>query len=194
MKVLAQQVTAWCNQLYPMEREQEIAVCYGLELLLENLIKFIGIFLLAGLFGMADEVAIFCLVFCPFRMLAGGIHMRTGTGCFVFMLALISITLFCKEIFILDYTIRWCLVFLIAVLCWKYAPCDTKKNPIVFEEVRRKKKYFSIIFGLLCMVVTEWLGTEEIKVLVVSALFFETLTILPVTDYINENRFKKGEK
>lgn len=191
MKGLAQRITEWCDERYPMEREQQIAVDYGLELLLENLIKFAGIFLLAGFFGVADEVAVFCCVFCPFRMLAGGIHMRTGTGCFLFMVVLIGFSLFCKEVFQFSFAGRWFLLTVIAVLCWRYAPCDTKRNPIAFEEIKSKKKVFSVMFSVCCMFVTECVGTEEIKVLVVSALLLETLTILPVIDDINENRFQK---
>lgn len=191
MNMLAKRITDWCNQVYPMKQEQEIAVCYGLELLIENLIKFAGIFLVAALFRMADEVAVFCLVFCPFRMLAGGIHMKTGTGCFLFMLVLIGISLLCQSILVLPWAMRWCMVIFMVAGCWRYAPRDTKKNPIAFESVRTKKKYLSVAFCFFCMLVTECMAAEEIKVLVVSALFLETITILPVADYINENRFQK---
>ncbi len=191
MKVLAERITAWCNMLCPMEREQEIAVRYGLELLLENLIKLVGIFMLAGIWGKTGEAAIFCLVFCPFRMLAGGIHMKTSMGCFVFMLIIIGIGILGGEYLVFDRAVRWGLMIVAAVLCLLYAPRDTRKNPIVFESVRYKKKYMSVFFCLVSMAAVEWVAGEEIKVLAVLAILLEVATILPVTDYINETRFKK---
>lgn len=191
MKALTGRIVDWCNSLYPMEREQEIAVRYGLELLLENLIKLIGIFVLAGICGKMGETLIFCLIFCPFRMLAGGIHMKTSFGCFVFMLILIGMGILAGEYLVLGGAVRLGVIILAAALCWLYAPRDTRKNPIAWESVRYKKKYLSILFCLASMAAVEWTTGEEIKVLAVTAILLEVVTILPVTDYINETRFKK---
>lgn len=191
MKRMSEQITAWCSRVCPMQQEQEIAVRFGLELLLENLIKFVGIFLIAGIFGFADKVAIFCLIFCPFRMLAGGIHMKTGTGCFLFMLILIGIGLLCGKYLAISQGLRWLLYGGVIALCLLYAPRDTRKNPIAFASVRSAKKYLSVLFCVFCMAVVEWTATDEIKVLAVTAIILEAVTILPVVDYINENKFQK---
>lgn len=188
MKKLTNIIVDWCNQMKPMDERTKISVSYGIELLLDNIFKFIGILILAVVIGKTYEVIIFCLVFCPLRCLAGGIHMKTSMGCFFFMLILISIALIFGEYGRFNKGISFGIIGIIVVGCYKYAPRDTRKNPIKNEKIRLRKRFLSVLLSIIYGVVVINIASEKIIALVLMTMILETITILPIVDYINENR------
>lgn len=188
MKTLAKNIVDWCAKFIPMDNIVKIKVGYGIELLLDSILKLIGILMLAIIIGKVKEVIIFCLVFCPLRCLAGGIHMKSSFGCFFFMLILICIALIFGEYGRLNIGISYTIIGVLVLMCFMYAPRDTRKNPIKNDEVRRKKKYLSVVLCTIYGIVVTNMENEKIIALVLMTMILEIITILPIIDFINENR------
>lgn len=188
MKKLTNYIVSWCNQKKPMDDRTKITVSYGIELLLDSLVKFFCFFILAIMIGKEWEVLIFCLVFCPLRCLAGGVHMKTSLGCFFFMLLLIAIAVIFGEYWKVNAGVSYGVIVLLALACLLYAPRDTRKNPIKNEKIRKKKKYLSVALCILYGVVFINMASEKIIALVMMTMILEIITILPIVDFINENR------
>ena len=81
------------------EEEQEI-VQYGLELILENIGKAVGIIGVALFTGYVYQVIIAAIVFMSLRSMAGGIHCKTSLGCFLAMLLVIGISVGCCHLIV----------------------------------------------------------------------------------------------
>lgn len=188
MNKINKNIVDWCDNLMPMDSRMKIKVGYGIELLLDSFIKLIGILILATMIGKLKEVIIFCLVFCPLRCLAGGIHMKSSFGCFFFMLVLICVALIFGEYGRLNLGISYVIMGGLVLMCLIYAPRDTRKNPIRNVRIRRKKKYLSVILCVVYGIVVINIANEKIVALVLMTMILEVITILPAIDYINENR------
>ena len=130
--------------------EDEIAIIkYGLEGIYLSISKVIIILVLSLMLNIFKEVIIFLLLFNIIRSTAFGLHASKSSIC------LISSTLI--FIFIpylsLYININMYIKSLICIMCilyiYKYAPCDTKKRPIVS---RKRRFVYKCISTIICII------------------------------------------
>lgn len=75
-------------------KEKEVVVIYGIELILNSLLK-AGIYILIGtLLGKTLEVVTAVIVFAAVRKCAGGVHAKSDMGCFLITGAIVFISAF----------------------------------------------------------------------------------------------------
>ena len=154
-------------------------VAYGLELIIDTLIKFILILGCAVAVGLGQEVLLALAGFWSMRSQAGGYHMRTGAGCTFMMIALCGISS------VLSKFLRWNSVFLVLsvffvlVLLYWSAPCDTKNNPISKISVRKKMKRNSLIVMSFWGIIALMSSADSVKGLIMIPCIWESLSILP---------------
>jgi len=90
-------INNWLNEISPKSKEESDVIQYGIELLLDNVVKFVFIQIIGIIIGQGMETLLILLAFCGLRLQAGGIHARTGTGCGLSMLLTCqSDFLFCR--------------------------------------------------------------------------------------------------
>ena len=68
------------NKINPRDEDDNITIQYGVELILDNLLKLLFIQLLGILLGKGVETFVILFVFCTLRLQAGGIHAKNKYG------------------------------------------------------------------------------------------------------------------
>lgn len=172
LQMIAKKIAYCCCK---NEEEQEI-VQYGLELILENIGKAVGIIGVALFTGYVYQVIIAAIVFMSLRSMAGGIHCKTSLGCFLAMLLVIGISVGCCHLIVPIWIYIFGTIF-IELLFYQYAPCDTSNNPILDERIRNKKKIGAMLLGGILLFAIISVDNLEIKNIVFVSMVLEGITI-----------------
>lgn len=186
-KKLAGYFTNWCYRNYPMDEERTVAVKYGIEILLNTGLKFIGLFVLAALCGRVSEAFIAIICFSLLRTNAGGFHLHSSMGCFMGMCFIAGISVFLSErIFYLNLLGACIIILIITNLMYRYAPCSTSNNPIKNPRTVNKKKAYAVltVWGIGAFILA--IPDVKIKILLLIPLIIETISILPIFNMRNK--------
>ncbi len=166
----------------------------GLEILLINISKFFIVFLIASYFNLLKESLFMTLVFATIRSTAFGLHAKNSIVC-----TLITTIMFVVGPYV-SYNIELnndivLLVFIIMNFCfYKYAPADTENHPILGEDLRLKLRKITVLKSLLFMVITLIIKIEVIKTMIILAVGFNIISILPITYKILNRGYKNYEE
>lgn len=174
---LSNKIAAWSSRSHETTTEQQEVVAYGIELILENMIKILTYAGIAILTGTCKETFIIFLCFCSLRRFAGGRHLMTSFGCFLAGLvvwgmaigmAYVPIPLLAAEAVMAG----------VALLCLRYAPVDTENNPILDPDYRRARKWKAVCCVGIAAVVMLFVGAQE-RMLILVSIGLEGLSLLP---------------
>lgn len=150
---LATWIASWIDRICPMERVERIKLEYGMEVLLDNLLKAIAFLVMAASLGTIKESLLVFIGFGALRLRAGGCHCDTNAGCWLLSgliivgggcLAHASIMPFGATAFALSLSL-WAVA--------KYAPSGTANNPIL-PKYHKKMKAGSIMLISFYLLVT----------------------------------------
>lgn len=167
---------AWLSEKNPQTESENMVIRYGVELLLENILKILLLLGAGLLWGKGLETIIYLSVFCSIRTQAGGYHAKTGWGCCLCMLLVWMIGMVTFEIIevsLLEIFILF--IFAVIIILWK-VPKTVNRDCYTLLEQKEKKKnavvllYISIIVAICCK---EW------RTLVTCAVALEIITLLP---------------
>lgn len=181
MGSVAGKIALWCCEKCHEEEEVEV-VQYGMELILENVMKTAGVLVIAWITGWIYETLLSAFVFVFLRRWAGGIHMKTSIGCFGAMVFVIMLSLSMQEVVIWPI-LFYAILILAIVLVILYAPGDTSNNPITDAEIRKQKKMGAIVTSLIFVLIILGCKSNEIKMLIAVPMVLESLTLIPVNKY-----------
>ena len=166
----------------------------GLEIFFINISKFIVVFSIASHFNLLKESLFMSLVFGSIRSTAFGLHAKNSMVC-----TLITSVMFIAGPYV-SYYIKLdnyvvLAAFIIMTFCfYKYSPADTEKHPILGEELRLKLRKETVLKSLFFMVVTMIVKIQVIKAMIVLAIGFDIISILPITYKILNRGHKNYEK
>lgn len=153
----------------------------GFEVLLHNIFMIGSILIVAQLFGILTDSVFLMTAYGLLKINAGGIHLKKSstcllaTGLFVFSGVMIA-----KQI-----TLPLPAVILIYVVCilmlWKIGPQGTKNNPISPHKYKKLKRN-AIVISVSYLLISIWLYVikKDIPYLLLIALIFETISLLPL--------------
>ena len=137
-----------------VDDERAEVIKYGLELIIGEVPKFFITLCIAWLLGVCKYTLITILIVLPYRLSAGGLHLKTHLGCILGTnLFYVGSAFISKYMVFPNLLIRW--IFILGVLIFSgimialYAPADTENIPILQKKVRKSKKiksYISIVF------------------------------------------------
>lgn len=171
-------IADWCKRNHCVSEGEYAIVLYGLEVMFNTSLKLAGIILTGIVLGVFWEVLLSMAVFCSMRYWAGGWHSETHMGCFSAMLA------FCvSPAFLQNIEAVWVMPLWIGMILYsiykilRYAPQNSKINPITDESILRKKRIGAIIECMLLAVVICVCPVTAIRWLLVMPLFFEAVTL-----------------
>ena len=166
----------WLNKISPRSQEENKVIQYGMELLLDNVIKLIVISLIGIFLGKGLETFVVLAAFCDLRLQAGGIHAKTGFGCGFSMLVVWAISILGDMFFgirasFLPYIYA---VSVLVILC-----CAPRSINIEHFSVhdKLKKKIYSIT--ILTLIMTIAFLNPSFRELLVYPVSLEVLTLLP---------------
>lgn len=190
-KYLAKKITNWCQKTLHIYGDDEKSVSpaviqYGLELLLNNVLKFLFMILIAVFFGKVFETVICMAAFGMLRYFAGGSHRSSSFGCFLTMAAICILSVIAASI--APLLLKPLAVKLIAasfsvmaiILIWIFAPRQSEKNPIHDMKVMNRKKIgariVAVVLGMLVCIVPSYFS-----LLMAIPALYESITVIPYT-------------
>lgn len=152
MNTLCNSIANWCKKNGAVSEEDYPIVLYGIQVSLNSSLKLSGILLIGILLHHFWTVFISMTVFCSMRYWTGGWHSKSHLGCFCTML------IPCLAPSLLMGLDGECAVWILSGMMiysvyrvLRYAPCNSKVNPIEDTKYLRRKRIGSIIeiVGLL---------------------------------------------
>jgi len=166
----------WLNKINPKSPEENEVIQYGLELFLDNIIKFIVILIIGIVLGKGFETLIVLSTFSGLRLQAGGIHAKTGWGCGLSLLLVWGISIL-GDIFF-DIRASFLLyIYAVSVLVILYCAPRTINIEYFSSKDKIKKKLYSIVVLTLIIVIA--FLKVPFRELLVCPVILEVLTLLP---------------
>lgn len=145
MYLLCSEIAEWCKKNCAVSEEDYPIVLYGIQVILNTSIKLLGIFMIGALLHRLPAVLLSTAVFCSMRYWTGGWHSGSHIGCFCTMLIpCVGSSLLAG---ISEEWVPWVLRTMAVYSVYKvlrYAPCNSKVNPIEDEKKLKLKRIGSI--------------------------------------------------
>ena len=149
-----------------VDDERAEVIKYGLGLIIGELPKMFLLFVIAWLFGIFKYALISFAIILPYKLVSGGVHLKTHIGCI-----LGTSLLYCGNVFISKYInitdiknqIFFSAIILIfaIIMISLYAPADTENVPILRKKERAKKKIISYII-VTAMIIISFLVKDRV--------------------------------
>ena len=149
-----------------VDDERAEVIKYGLELIIGELPKMFLLFIIAWLLGIFKYALISFAIILPYKLVSGGVHLKTHIGCI-----LGTSLLYCGNVFISKYNnitdIKNQIIFSAIILIFAiimislYAPADTENVPILRKKERAKKKIISYII-VTAMIIISFLVKDRV--------------------------------
>ena len=149
-----------------VDDERAEVIKYGLELIIGELPKMFLLFIIAWLLGIFKYALISFAIILPYKLVSGGVHLKTHIGCI-----LGTSLLYCGNVFISKYInitdIKNQIIFSAIILTFAiimislYAPADTENVPILRKKERAKKKIISYII-VTAMIIISFLVKDRV--------------------------------
>lgn len=145
MNTLCNSIANWCKKNGAVSEEDYPIVLYGIQVSLNSSVKLSGILLIGILLHHFWTVLISMAVFCSMRYWTGGWHSKSHLGCFCAMLIPCLI-----PSFLMGFGEEWAAWILSGMTIYsaykvlRYAPCNSKINPIEDPRYLRHKRIGSV--------------------------------------------------
>ena len=149
-----------------VDDERAEVIKYGLELIIGELPKMFLLFIIAWLLGIFKYALISFAIILPYKLVSGGVHLKTHIGCI-----LGTSLLYCGNVFISKYInitdiknqiIFSAIIIIFAIIMISlYAPADTENVPILRKKERAKKKIISYII-VTAMIIISFLVKDRV--------------------------------
>ena len=143
-----------------VDDERAEVIKYGLELIMGELPKMFLLFIIAWLLGVFKYALISFAIILPYKLVSGGVHLKTHIGCI-----LGTSLLYCGNVFISKYInitdIKNQIFFSAIIMISLYAPADTENVPILRKKERAKKKIISYII-VTAMIIISFLVKDRV--------------------------------
>lgn len=168
------------NFLYKGEKiegDQREVMLFGITRILEDLPKYLFVFIVSLFFHILPQVGIVMAVTVLYKIVVGGAHARTNTECFIytslyfFIPVIIGKFVNVSSVFIY---IAAAIIYLYSLfVIYKHVPADTEEIPILNKEKRKKYKIYALIFLTLIYVASFIIFryNSEISKIVFSTVF-----------------------
>lgn len=170
------EVCNWMDKINNKNPEENEIIQHGLELLLDNVLKFLLIQIIGIVIGMGKETALILFSFCGLRLHAGGIHAKTGIGCTLGMIFIWASSILFNMFFDIKIAIMPYVYIICALLIVMCAPRSINIQYFSLKDIWRKKILSLVFLTLLSIVATL---ISELRGFIVFPVFIEVLTLLP---------------
>lgn len=183
-------INNWMNEISPKSKEENDVIQYGIELMLDNIVKFVFIQIIGIIIGQGMETLLILLAFCGLRLQAGGIHARTGTGCGLSMLLIWALSLagYCYlpiELSFLPY-----IYIISSIIILFLAPRTINIEYFTPKDILKKKLYSIAVLTLIMTVA--YLNPSLVELLIYPVVL-EILTLFP-KNKTNKKEIKDDEE
>lgn len=152
MERLAKQVVQCITNEYSLDESRQEILLFGIQSVMEMGINiFVSILILIKMNMVLEGITFFC-IFIPLRMLAGGYHLDSYLGCFLFScLTLIGVMVLSRSLH-LNEDMLLTLILIAELLIGMLGPTVNSERPVSKSEyivfTKRLAKLFVVIAGV----------------------------------------------
>lgn len=168
------------NNLNFNDRDVE-KISIGITVVLFNIFEMSLIFISAFLLGIITQTLLFTVLFVPLRMLAAGVHCKTGQSCM-----LVTLSLYIGSVLLSTYLpVKPLYALVVGILCIpilsRYAPADTENRPILGKRRRNKLKIETICIVVLILSIVFLSKSTTLSNCAMYAIIIQSISIIPFT-------------
>ena len=182
------------EQIPDINDERAEVINYGLQLIIGEIPKLILLFALAAIFKIAPLVIFAYISMLPYKIVAGGFHLKTNIGCTIGTLLIYYGNVFISKnivfqpewLKLLSVGFIWVLSI---IMIKKYAPADTMNLTILRKKDRRIKKNLSYLFATLTLIVGLIIKNNTLSNILIFNVLIETLCITQLAYKITKNEY-----
>lgn len=177
-----------------IDDERAEVIMYGLQLIIGETPKLVLLFVIAAILKIGWLVIFAYISMLPYKIVAGGFHLKTNIGCTVgtFILyfgnVLISKYLIIEPIQ-LKYTIIAIIWIFSIIMISLYAPADTVNLPILRKKERKIKKILSYIFASITLLIAVVIKNDVISNILIFNVLIETISISKLAYILTKNKY-----
>lgn len=187
---MALMLNNWMNEISPKSKEESDVIQYGIELLLDNIAKFVFIQIIGIMIGRGLETLLILSAFCGLRLQAGGIHARTGTGCGLSMLLIWAISLTGHTYLPIGISLLPCIYIISLIVICFFAPRTINIEYFTSKDILKKKLYS---IAVLTLIMTVAYLNPSLRELLIYPVVLEVLTLFP-KNKTNKKEIEDDEK
>lgn len=182
------------KEMPEVDDERAEVINYGLQLVIGEIPKTFVLILIAYLCGVLKLSIIALLAIIPYRLVSGGVHLKTHIGCIVgTSLFYVGSALLSKYIILEPIYTKYILIAITwafsMVMIKLYAPADTENVPILRKKERKIKKNLSYIIMTLTLVASILIKDTVISNLLIFLTLFQTIWISKLTYKLTNNKY-----
>ena len=157
---------------------------YGLILIIEIIVDFIGYVLIGLAFNCLLEMAVFLSVFAILRANAGGYHAKSAISCFVTSVTFCLLSIYLTKVYPSNNLI-FCIIGLISfIIIYLYAPVDSKAKRLsdYRKKICRRSSFITIILLYIILLYFRFIFINEQYFTSISmlAILVQCLSMLPI--------------
>lgn len=154
---------------------------YGIESLYLAISKVVVILAISAILGLFKPALAFLILFNILRIPAFGLHASKSIWCWITSsISFIGIPFIC-----INFKFPNLVIYIFTTLCLisfiLFAPADTIKRPLINAKKRKRYKILSVLFSIIYIILIYTTKSVLLKNLLLFALIFETILILPIT-------------
>lgn len=182
------------KEMPEIDDERAEIINYGLELIIGEIPKLILLFTVAIIFKIAPLVIFAYITMLPYKIMAGGFHLKTNIGCTIGTFIIYYGNVFLsKNIVIRNFYIKIILciaiLMLAIIMTTKYAPADTVNLPILRKKERAMKKNLSYVFATITIIIGLAIPNSTLSNILILNVLIETLCITELAYKITKNEY-----
>ena len=176
-----------------IDDERAEVIKYGLQLLFGEIPK---IFIMAGIawaLGIFKWTIVAFILMLPYRMYAGGFHLKTHIGCIIGTSIMYTGNAFVSQ----HFTIPLMYKIIISILLWifavimihMYAPADTEDVPVISKKERTKRRRVSYVIMTIMLIAGCAVRFNIVSNILILGVLLETLAITRFVYKLTRNKY-----
>lgn len=160
-----------------IDDEQKEILLFGIQRIVEDIPKTIGIILIGLLLNILFEMFVVTVIIALYKTFVGGVHAKTNFGCFICSVIFYLAIIYLAKFVVIKGDARFLFValnYIFAIYCiWIYAPADVPEMPKVDKRLRKDLKIKSfIMLNLIFFVTYSFVKDLYVQRIIAYSVFF----------------------
>ena len=176
-----------------LDDERAEAINYGLQLLVGEMPKIILLCAIAFIFKIGPLVVFAYITMLPYKVVAGGFHLKTHIGCTLGTFIVYFGNVFLSKFIAMELSVKYVVIVLaemFAILMISiYAPADTVNLPILREKERKIKKILSYIFATITLLAALIISNNVLSNILIINVLIESVSISRLAYKLTRNEY-----
>ena len=181
------------SEMPELDDERAEAINYGLQLLVGEMPKIILLCAIAFIFKIGPLVVFAYITMLPYKVVAGGFHLKTHIGCTLGTFIVYFGNVFLSKFIAMELSVKYVVIVLaemFAILMISiYAPADTVNLPILREKERKIKKILSYIFATITLLAALIISNNVLSNILIINVLIESVSISRLAYKLTRNEY-----